>query len=678
MKKIIFGLLILGLLLATVTACDCGSTSTTSTCGSTSTCSCSDPSFDVNSQVCVQQPGTISPPACLIPTIQQPIVPPPTTTEPCIAVPDINVCSQDVPDVVAPPTIAPPTLVIPDPVIPQPCDPTPPPVPTPCSILPPPPPPVIPIPPPPTDCTCGSGTNCQLPLSNVFTLSLQYACRNNVPFESCLADVLWNNKVVFSIVPNSYGVLPLSVVVSAQPGQNVLQIEGAGKSDSYGLIVDNVKLIRQGTTSNIVVNGGFEQPNVGFSWGIFNSIPGWSGVGIEVGYGTIYQSGWNSQVVELDGNANYQITQVFNFDSNYQIDSGVSCDIDNSFNGQTLAYKLEFDYAARRNGVSSPFTSRADVIWNNVVVASINPADYSVQHSSINVQLKPGQNVLSFDGASYSDSYGLLIDNVKLTSAYNASNLIINGGFETPYVGGAGSWNYFNGGVYGWSAVKAELGHANSVYNSAWSLATGQCAELDSDSNQRYTQKIIISQMLFTSLLVQQAALQGSCTAASNLASATCDALHDVSTAIAVISGGIQCKINMKVQDFNNYLCQLYHHADAHVNGLLADEELALNQYDCLSDAYTSQFGTSDEVDFDDSSFDVTSLDSWEGWVEEIVGKVIKCHDAYGNHHWLQIAPCSHFEGQFPAPKLGAKIFWSGKVQPCGKTYVKWATTCNC
>ena len=550
MKKIIFGLLILGLLLATVTACDCGCSTCTTCTGGSTTCSgdsnlCCDPSFDVNSQVCVQQPGTISPPACLIPTIEEPCVPPPPTTEPCIEVPDINVCEQDVPDVVAPPTIVSPTLVIPDPIIPEPCDPIPPPVPPPCSILPPPPPPIIPIPPPPTDCTCTSGTNCQLPLSNVFTLSLQYACRKNVALESCLADVLWNNKVVFSIVPGDHSFQPLSVVVYAQPGQNSLQIEGAGKSDSYGLIVDNVKLIRQGTTSNIVVNGGFEQPNVGFSWGIFNSIPGWSGVGIEVGYGTIYYNGWNSQVVELDGNANYQITQLFNFDANFELVSGASCDIDSSFNGQTLAYKLEFDFAARKNGVSSPFTSRADVIWNNVVVASLNPADYFVQHSAINVQLKPGQNVLSFDGASYSDSYGLLIDNVKLTSVYNSSNLIINGGFETPYVGGANSWNYFNGGVYGWSAVKAELGHANSVYNSYWPLTTGQCAELDSDSNQRYTQKIIISQMLFTNLLIQQAAYQGSCAAATNLASATCDALHDVSTAIAVISGGIQCKINM-------------------------------------------------------------------------------------------------------------------------------------
>lgn len=562
-------------------------------------------------------------------------------------------------------------------MLPEPCDPIPPPVPEPCDILPPPPPPVIPIPPPPTDCTCGSGTNCQLPLTNQFTLKLQYACRKDVPLESCLADIVWNNKIVLSIVPVDYAVKTYSLLVTVKPGQNTLQIEGAGISDSYGLIVDNVQLIRQGTTQNIVVNGGFEQPSVGFSWGIFNSIPGWVGKGIEIGYGTIYHNGWNSQVIELDGHSNYQITQHFNFDANYVLVEGVSCDVD-SFNGQTLTYKLEFDYAARKNGVSSAFTSRAVVIWNNVVVASVNPQDYAVHHGSISVQLKPGQNVLSFDAASHSDTYGLLIDNVKLTSSYNASNLIINGNFETPYVGGSGHWNYFNGGVYGWSAVKAELGHCSSVYNGYWSANTNQCAELDSDSNQRYTQNIIISQMLFTNLLIQQAAYEGSCAASNNLASATYQAMQQVSTAVATITGGIYCQINMKVQDFNSYLCKLYQHADAHVNGLLANQDLVLSQYDCLSDAYTHQFGVSNEIDFDDSCFDHTSLDSWEGWVEQIHGKVIKCKDPQGNYHWLQIAPCTHFEGQFPAPQLGAKIFWKGKKQPCGKTYVKWATTCNC
>lgn len=417
-------------------------------------------------------------------------------------------------------------------------------MPPPSCVLPPPPPPANIPPPPPTDCTCQSGScscgscgstgSCSAPLSNKFDLSFQYACRQGVSFGSCLANVLWNDQIIVSIVPSDYNVHTYTVQVQVKAGENRLQIEGAGISDSYGLTVDNVKLIRVGTTQNIVVNGGFQQPSVGNSWGIFSNIPGWSGIAIEIGWGNIYNSAWNSQVVELDGNANYQITQTFNFNSNFELVAGISCST-TSFQSKTLTYVLEFDYAARATGVSSAFTSRADVIWNNVVVASINPQDYLVHHASISVQLKAGENVVSFDGASHSDSYGLLIDNVKLTSALNSSNLIVNGGFESPYVGGSGQWNYFNGGIYGWTAVKAEVGHCKSVYNGNWNAANSQCIELDSDSNQRYSQKLIISQSLFTALLVQQAAYAGNVAVSSNLASETCNALSAASTAIAKI-----------------------------------------------------------------------------------------------------------------------------------------------
>lgn len=489
MKKIIFAIL-LGSLIASTFACDTptctsgtcssGTCSTTTTCPSPSPAPCScNPSFPVNQPVQICTPPTVQPPPCLIPTIPQPCVCPPTVQPPTINAPCIDVPDLTPPPVIAPPCVVPPTVVIPPPVIPVPCAPTPPPIP---SCPPPPQPPVLP-PPPPPGCTCdscssGSCSSCGCaapqPLSNKFTLSFDYACREGVAFGSCMADVLWNNQIIFSIVPVDHIIHSYSIQLIAHAGENRLQFEGAGISDSYGLTIDNVKLIRFGTATDIVVNGGFEQPSVGFSWGIFPSIPGWSDTAIEVGWGQIYNAGWNSHVVELDSNGNFQITQSFSFDSNYFLIASASCDT-TSFSGQTLAYKLQFDYAARANGVGSPLTSRADVIWNDEVVASINPNDYAVHHISLDVELRPGYNFLSFDGASYSDSYGLLIDNVVLNSLYNSSSLIVNGGFETPYVGGAGFWNYFNGGIYAWSAVKAEVGHAYTVYNSNWPAATGQC-----------------------------------------------------------------------------------------------------------------------------------------------------------------------------------------------------------
>ena len=37
----------------------------------------------------------------------------------------------------------------------------------------------------------------------------------------------------------------------------MLEIKGKGKADSFGLTIDNVKLVKDGSNKNLVVNGGF-------------------------------------------------------------------------------------------------------------------------------------------------------------------------------------------------------------------------------------------------------------------------------------------------------------------------------------------------------------------------------------------------------------------------------------
>lgn len=39
-----------------------------------------------------------------------------------------------------------------------------------------------------------------------------------------------------------------SVKIYAREGPNILEIRGAGKSDRFGLTIDNVKLVKEGTT----------------------------------------------------------------------------------------------------------------------------------------------------------------------------------------------------------------------------------------------------------------------------------------------------------------------------------------------------------------------------------------------------------------------------------------------
>lgn len=174
---------------------------------------------------------------------------------------------------IAPPTVHPPTVCVPQvhpPVLPPP--PPPPQVPSVCDPVVLPPPPTIPVPPPPTFCDDK--------LTNVFHLTFSYACRKHTAFLSCQANIIWNNVIVASLNPSDYNIHTNTIEVVVLPGENRLQIEGAGYSDRKGLVIDNVKLKRDGTNINIIVNSGFEQPDVGHSWTIQNDIPGWDGKGI--------------------------------------------------------------------------------------------------------------------------------------------------------------------------------------------------------------------------------------------------------------------------------------------------------------------------------------------------------------------------------------------------------------
>jgi hypothetical protein len=156
---------------------------------------------------------------------------------------------------------------------------------------------------------------------------------------------------------------------------------------------------------------------------------------------------------------------------------------------KSIQFRLKFNYAARKNGVCSPHTSQGNVLWNGKVIGRLNPSDYSVKTATFHVQVKAGTNTLQFEGTSSSDHYGLNIDNVQLSSPHNNwQNIISNGGFEDPCTGSG--WKQFNGGIPHWAAHRAEVGNCHIVYNSNWPVSSGQCIELDSNSNQKYTQTI--------------------------------------------------------------------------------------------------------------------------------------------------------------------------------------------
>lgn len=235
-------------------------------------------------------------------------------------------------------------------------------------------------------------------------------------------------------------------------------------------------------------------------------------------------------------------------------------------------------------------------------------------------------------------------------------------------------WNYFNGGIYGWSAARAEVG-LGTIYNANW--GSGSVIELDSDSNQRYTQVITISQALYAQLIlqVQQITQNSQVISSTNLAINNGQAL--INNQLANINSQVQCKVSMVASQFNSYLQNLYHCNDAAIQNVASNQYLTISQYSCGSSQWLQYFGQSGELDFSCDSDDENSLS--HGWctIISINGKVIHCGDSHGNYH-LQVAPCSHIEGSHDLPQYGHKIFWKGTPSSSGNIYVTVATTCNC
>lgn len=153
------------------------------------------------------------------------------------------------------------------------------------------------------------------------------------------------------------------------------------------------------TRANLVVNGSFETPYQGGSWGLNNPILGWSDVSgysapsLETGAGGIYGvTGFDGiQVMELDSTHNVVAEQTIG-----------------SFSG-TLT--LSFLYA-QRAGVS-PTSGSFDVFWNSSLVGSFAPTSTAMSLYSTTVS-SGAINTLQFVGTGTQDSYGALIDKVSI------------------------------------------------------------------------------------------------------------------------------------------------------------------------------------------------------------------------------------------------------------------------
>lgn len=153
--------------------------------------------------------------------------------------------------------------------------------------------------------------------------------------------------------------------------------------------------------TELIVNGSFEDPDLGGDWSEFDVITGWtavSGCGIEIGaagiYGVTGQDGL--QVCELDSDCNTEIRQT--------VATTPGC-----------TYTLTFRTAKRAGTDDS--TNQVNVFWGGTPIDSINPTWTEMQTHTYTVTATGPSMDLDFAGGGDEDTLGSMLDAVSLKMA---------------------------------------------------------------------------------------------------------------------------------------------------------------------------------------------------------------------------------------------------------------------
>ena len=267
-------------------------------------------------------------------------------------------------------------------------------------------------------------------------------------------DVVWNGSVVATVNPTSPR--GYDFTVTGTGGNDRLMFrELASQNDSHGAIIDNVSLkqpVQTPTYGNLLTNGDFDAvamttptawQDVTFQTYDNTGVPGWKNAAANV-----------VEITKVGG------TQTLDLDASTAVDAVYQTV--NTTAG--MSYKLHFDIVRVQAG-----TSTFDVVWNDNVVASIDPKgagsfDFSVIGTG-------GADKLTFrEHANQNDGLGASLDNVSLTAdpmagmAHGVTNMLINGDLETNKMTSTAYWQgYDNAGIPGWKNEAANYLELNKV-----------------------------------------------------------------------------------------------------------------------------------------------------------------------------------------------------------------------
>jgi hypothetical protein len=115
-------------------------------------------------------------------------------------------------------------------------------------------------------------------MPKTLTLTFTYAARAGQPLTTSQGAVYWNGVSQNFPQPTWYNLFYASIPLTAKVGINNLTFVGLGASDTYGMLIQDIKLVTTGQTTNYVTNGQFTSlpPNTTYSYFCNNDLPGWS------------------------------------------------------------------------------------------------------------------------------------------------------------------------------------------------------------------------------------------------------------------------------------------------------------------------------------------------------------------------------------------------------------------
>lgn len=258
-------------------------------------------------------------------------------------------------------------------------------------------------------------------------------------------------------------------VISGGDGNDKVQ---AGRNDDvvYGGAGDDTLV---GDTApapdNMLVNGSFDADQINTSWTTADELTGWQSVGTRI-------ETWNTDISSTsqkatDGN------QFIEMDAYSNSRDGVYQDVKTE-DGET--YNLSLDIA-RRAGTDSE-TNTVEVVWNDKVVATIDPSETDFTTFTIEVTGTGGADRLTLrEGEGDDNSYGALIDNVILAPSETSDDDKLVGGMGADSIAGEQGDDLLAGGGVGaeWSLVDGKWVYdASAIPSGGDAVAVDQSADM--------------------------------------------------------------------------------------------------------------------------------------------------------------------------------------------------------